>query len=148
MQGEREVDGALGCIAHQRGGFDAERLGDLAQHQQRRIAGTAFELARAAITQVKASRKYPTLTVFRSGRADFDETANLIYGLHDTLLQQITPKQWETIAMYLLKKRVDHTAKALSVDISTASRNLKRGYFWQLEDTSLIMGNIIRHTFL
>jgi hypothetical protein len=112
-----------------------------------RVSGAAFELARAAINQVKTSRKYPTLTVFRSGRADFDEIANLIYGLHDTLLQQITRKQWETIAMYFLKKRVDHTARALSVDISTASRNLKRGYFWQLEDTSLIMGSIIRRTF-
>ena len=112
-----------------------------------RVSGAAFGLARAAINQAKTSRKYPTLTVFRSGRADFDEIANLIYGLHDTLLQQITRKQWETIAMYFLKKRVDHTARALSVDISTASRNLKRGYFWQLEDTSLIMGNIIRRTF-
>jgi SatD family (SatD) len=112
-----------------------------------RVAGQAFEFARAAINQIKETRKYPTLTVFRSNRSDFDEVANLVYGLHDTLLRQITSKQWETIATYLIKNRVDYTAKALSIDISTASRNLKRGYFWQIEHTAVVMENIIRRAF-
>ncbi len=112
-----------------------------------RIAGQAFEFARAAITEIKETRKYPTLTAFRSHRAEFDEIANLVYGLHDTLLRQITAKQWKTIATYLIKNRVDYTAKALSIDISTASRNLKRGYFWQIEHTAVVMEGVIRRTF-
>jgi hypothetical protein len=112
-----------------------------------RIAGQAFEFARAAINEIKETRKYPTLTVFHSPRSEFDGTANLVYGLHDTLLRQITAKQWEAIAMYLLKNRVDYTAKALSIDISTASRNLKRGYFWQIEHTAVVMESVIRRTF-
>ena len=95
--------------------------------------------ARAAINQIKETRKYPTLTAFRSYNSEFDEIANLVYGLHDTLLRQISAKQWDTIAVYLIKNRVDYTAKALSIDISTASRNLKRGYFWQIEHTTVVM---------
>ena len=112
-----------------------------------RIAGQAFEFARAAINEIKETRKYPTWTVFRSHRAEFDEIANLVYGLHDTLLRQITAKQWGTIATYLVKNRVDLTAKALSIDISTASRNLKRGHFWQIEDTAAAMESVIGRTF-
>jgi SatD family (SatD) len=112
-----------------------------------RIGGQAFEFARAAINAIKETRKYPTLTAFRSHNPELDDLANLVYGLHDTLLRQITPKQWETIAMYLIKNRVDYTAKALSIDISTASRNLKRGYFWQLEHTAVVMQNVIRCAF-
>jgi hypothetical protein len=112
-----------------------------------RLSGQAFEFARAAINQIQETRKYPTLTAFRSGRVEFDEIANLVYGLHDTLLRRITAKQWETIATYLIKNRVDYTAKALSIDISTASRNLKRGYFWQIEHTAVVMEDIIHRTF-
>jgi SatD family (SatD) len=112
-----------------------------------RIAGQAFEYARAAISAIKKTRKYPTLTAFRSHNSDFDELANLVYGLHDTLLRQITEKQWETIAIYLIKNRVDYTARALSVDISTASRNLKRGHFWQIEQTASVMESVIRRSF-
>ena len=112
-----------------------------------RIAGQAFEFARAAINQIKETRKYPTLTAFRSYSSELDEIANLVYGLHDTLLRQISAKQWETIAIYLIKNRVDYTAKALSVDISTASRNLKRGYFWQIEHTTAVMESVLGRAF-
>jgi hypothetical protein len=112
-----------------------------------RIAGEAFEFARAAINEINEARKYPTLTAFRSTNFEFDEIANLIYGLHDTLLRHITAKQWETIATYLVKDRVDYTAKALSIDISTASRNLKRGYFWQIEHTAVVMETVLRRAF-
>jgi hypothetical protein len=112
-----------------------------------RLSGQAFEFARTAINQIKETRKYPTLTAFRSPNSELDEIANLVYGLHDTLLRQITAKQWETIAIYLIKNRVDYTAKALSVDISTASRNLKRGYFWQIEQTTVVMENVLRRAF-
>ena len=112
-----------------------------------RISGKAFEFARAAISQIKETRKYPTLTAFRSHNSEFDEVANLVYGLHDTLLRQISAKQWETIAVYLIKNRVDHTAKALSIDISTASRNLKRGYFWQIDQTTVVMESVLGRAF-
>jgi len=113
-----------------------------------RIAGQAFEFARAAINTIKEARKYPTLTAFCSHNPDFDELANLVYALHDTLLRQISAKQWEAIATYLIKNRVDYTAKALSIDISTASRNLKRGHFWQIENTAVVMERVIRRAFL
>lgn len=109
-----------------------------------RIAGEAFENARQAITEIKSTRKYPTLTRFHSGRRIFDDVANLIYGLHDTLIRRTTTKQWETIATYLIKNRVDYTAQALGIDRSTASRNLKRGFFWQIEDTIIVMEEMIR----
>ena len=112
-----------------------------------RVAGQAFECARAAINGIRETRKYPTLTVFRSQNPEFDAVANLVYGLHDTLLRQITSKQWETIATYLIKDRVDYTAKAMSIDISTASRNLKRGYFWQIEHTAVVMETVLRRAF-
>src|SRR6266478_1867767 len=109
-----------------------------------RIAGEAFESARQAILEIKSTRKYPTLTRFHSGRRIFDDAANLIYGLHDTLMRRTTTKQWETIATYLIKNRVDYTAQALDIDRSTASRNLKRGFFWQMEDTIVVMEEVIR----
>ena len=112
-----------------------------------RISGEAFEFARAAINEIKESRKYPILTAFRSQNSELDEIANLVYGLHDTLLRQITAKQWQTIATYVIKNRVDYTAKALSIDISTASRNLKRGYFWQIEHTTVVMESVLRRAF-
>lgn len=111
------------------------------------IAGEAFENARAAVTEIRGQRKYPTLTVFRSNHGSFDRVANLVYGLHDTLLLRTTAKQWETIAVYLVKNRVDHTAKALAIDRSTASRNLRRGFFWQMEDTVLVMEELIGERF-
>jgi hypothetical protein len=112
-----------------------------------RVTGKAFENARKAIIEIKATRKYPTLTIFRTNRESFDRVANLIYGLHDTLLRRTTAKQWETIAVYLIKNRVDYTAKALEIDSSTASRNLKRGFFWQMEDTVLVMEKFISESF-
>jgi SatD family (SatD) len=112
-----------------------------------RLAGEAFENARKAIIEIKTTRKYPTLTLFHTNRESFDRIANLIYGLHDTLLRRATAKQWETIAVYLIKNRVDYTAKALEIDRSTASRNLKRGFFWQMEDTVLVMEQFISEGF-
>jgi hypothetical protein len=75
------------------------------------------------------------LTGFKTKDAVFDSTANLIYALQDTLLLKITEKQWETIAEFRRKRRLQATAKAMRLDMSTVSRNLKRGYFWQVEQT-------------
>jgi hypothetical protein len=102
-----------------------------------RLGGEAFELARIALGGVKggAGNKFKVLTRFASRDAMFDSTANLIYALQDTLLQKITEKQWETIAVFRRKRRLEAAAKELRLDASTVSRNLKRGYFWQVEQT-------------
>jgi len=70
-----------------------------------RIAGQAFEFARAAINQIKGNKEISDADLFRSYSSELDEIANLVYGLHDTLLRQISAKQWETIAIYLIKNR-------------------------------------------
>jgi hypothetical protein len=102
-----------------------------------RLGGEAFQFARAALEGVKrgAGNKVKVLTGFRTKDAVFDSTANLIYALQDTLLLKITEKQWETIAEFRRKRRLQATAKAMRLDMSTVSRNLKRGYFWQVEQT-------------
>jgi hypothetical protein len=50
--------------------------------------------------------------------------------------------------VYLIKNRVDYTAKSLKIDRSTASRNLRRGFFWQMEDTVSVMEEFIRESFI
>jgi hypothetical protein len=102
-----------------------------------RLGGEAFELARTALGGVKsgAGNKFKVLTRFASKDALFDSTANLIYALQDTLLQEITEKQWETIVVFRKKRRLRAAARSLRLDESTVSRNLKRGYFWQMEQT-------------
>jgi len=112
-----------------------------------RLAGQAFEFARQAVTDTREARKYPVLTLFRSKAAEFDETANLVYGLHDTLVSGTTAKQWATIAAYLDQNRVDYTARAMGIDRSTASRNLKRGHFWQMVETATIMERLLERSF-
>ncbi len=102
-----------------------------------RLGGEAFQFARAALEGIKggAGNKFKVLTAFRSNDLVFDSTANLIYALHDTLLLKITEKQWETMEVFRKKRRLEAAARALRLDISTVSRNLKRGYFWQVQQT-------------
>ena len=102
-----------------------------------RLGGEAFQFARVALERVKAGEgnKFRVLTGFKTQDAGFDSTANLIYALQDTLLLKVTEKQWETIAVFRKKRRLHDAAKAMGLDVSTVSRNLKRGYFWQVEET-------------
>ncbi|HEY6443585.1 MAG TPA: SatD family protein [Candidatus Acidoferrales bacterium] len=111
-----------------------------------RLNGTAFVLARQAIDGVKrgAVEGFPTLTAFRSTRKSFDRIANLIYGLHDTLLFEVTDTQWRTMNVYFAQQRVDWTARKLKVDISTASRNLKRSKYRQLASVANTMKWLIQ----
>jgi len=113
------------------------------------LGGQAFQFARHAMEDIKdrSSHKYQVLTAFRSTNERFDLVANLVYGLHDTLLLGISEKQWSTIAAYMARNRVDLTAKAMKVNVSTASRNLKRGYYWQFADTIENMSQIIESYF-
>jgi len=113
------------------------------------LTGEAFQLARGAIESIKEGSlfKFDVLTAFASGNEDFNGTINLIYGLHDTLVLQITAKQWEAIGAFLSRETLKPTARRLRVDISTVSRSLKRGYYWQLAETVNHAGSFIERTF-
>jgi hypothetical protein len=87
------------------------------------------------------------LTSFESGKDLFDSIANAIYRLQDTLLERTTAKQWATINMQIQTARQDATARKLALDISTVSRNLRRGYYWQLTETVNVMERIIQAYF-
>jgi SatD family (SatD) len=115
-----------------------------------RLNGAAFVLARQAIEAVKRGsvHRFPTLTAFRSTRKSFDRIANLIYGLNDTLLFDITDTQWRTMNVYFSEQRVDRTARKLKVDTSTASRNLKRSNYWQLASVASTMKWLIQEEWL
>src|SRR5882724_3746176 len=113
-----------------------------------RLGGEAFQFARQAIEDVKAGNlyKFKVLTAFVSRREQFDKTINLIYGLHDTLVLKITARQWETISAFIEKPTLEQTARQLKLDDSTVSRNLKRGYHWQLSETVKTAGSLIQST--
>jgi hypothetical protein len=124
-------------------------ISDRIQPPVNQLTGEAFQLARRAIESVKEGSlfKFDVLTAFASGNEDFDDTINLIYGLHDTLVLRITSKQWEAIGAFLSREALEPTARRLRVDISTVSRNLKRGYYWQLAETVNRAGSFIERTF-
>jgi hypothetical protein len=111
-----------------------------------RLSGQPFVLARTALENLKHKNDYrfEVLTSFRSKNPVFDSTANLIYGLQDTLLLRITSKQWENIGTFRKWRRLDTSAKALDVDASTVWRNLRRGHYWQLEESIAGMRTLIR----
>jgi hypothetical protein len=114
-----------------------------------RLGGEAFQSARAAIENIKAGNlfKFTTLTAFVSRQEHFNKTINLIYGLNDTLVLKISARQWQTIQEFLDKPTLEKTAKRLKLDDSTVSRNLKRGYYWQITETVKVVGSLIKHTF-
>jgi hypothetical protein len=110
--------------------------------------GEAFERARSATEKLKAGTpKYRLLTLFDSGKPLFDTVANTIYSLHDSLLQRITSKQWAVINTLLETGRQEQAAKRLKLDISTVSRNLKRGSYWHLLETAEAMEQIVKAYF-
>jgi len=125
------------------------RISDRIQPPVNRLGGEAFQRARGAIENIKTSSlfKFDVLTAFESRNAGFNSTINLIYGLHDTLVLKITEKQWETIEEFLDTPTLEQTAKRLRLDASTVSRNLKRGYYWQLSETVKVAGSLIERTF-
>ncbi|MDH3588653.1 MAG: SatD family protein [Gammaproteobacteria bacterium] len=95
--------------------------------------GEAFLSARDAINLVKERRtKYLRLTAFKSADLARDELLGHLYGLHDTLLMQITPTQWRTIDAVLETGQQDDAAEKLGLSASTVSRNLRRAHYWQM----------------
>jgi len=123
-------------------------IGGVAERIERpvnRMGGEAFQRARRAIEAIKEEHtKYEVLTAFRTGNEAFDSTANLIYALQDTLLREVTRKQWSTIQAFLAAGGIRGAARRLRLDESTVSRNLKRSYFWQMQDTIAGMEKLIR----
>jgi hypothetical protein len=130
-------------------GIGFGRITDRIQPPVNRLGGEAFQSARKAIDSVKAQGlfKFEVLTAFASSDAHFNETINLIYGLHDTLVLKITEKQWETIEQFLDRPTLQRTARRLKLDNSTVSRNLKRGYYWQLSETVKVAESLIKTQF-
>ena len=110
--------------------------------------GEAFERARAAINQLKGKRsKTGVLTSFVTGNEMFDLIGNTIYHLHDSLLQSVSTKQWETINVLIETSGQERAAKKLGLNKSTVSRNLRRGFWWQIQETQTAMERIIEAYF-
>ncbi|PYT66428.1 MAG: hypothetical protein DMG39_26820 [Acidobacteria bacterium] len=130
-------------------GVGIGEVADRIQPPVNRLTGEAFQFARWALENVKNNGlfKFEVLTAFASHDEPFNQTINLLYGLHDTLMLQITAKQWEAIRQFLDQQALKQTAKRLQRDVSTVSRNLKRGYYWQLAETAKVAGAFIEHTF-
>ena len=63
------------------------------------------------------------------------------------LVLKITERQWETIQEFHDTPTLEKTAKRLKLDDSTVSRNLKRGYYWQLTETVKATASLIKRTF-
>jgi SatD family (SatD) len=110
--------------------------------------GEAFERARAAADYLKAgSGRFPLLTRCATGDASFDDTANTIYGLQDTLLRGVTAKQWETINRYMQSDGQEEAARRLGLTASTVSRNLKRAHYWQFETARETLEKLLKQKF-
>jgi hypothetical protein len=130
-------------------GVGMGRINERVKAPVNHLSGEAFESARKAIESIKQEVRFTfqAFTAFQTSNPLFNETANLLYGLHDTLAFQITDKQWETINAYIESPTVKKTARRLKLNISTVSRNLKRGYYWQLSETVKVAESLIRQVF-
>jgi len=130
-------------------GIGVGRINDRIRPPVNQLSGPAFESARTAIDRVKSGHafKFDTLTVFVSSDEEFDQAINLLYGLNDTLVRDVTSKQWETIRAALKYGSVDRSAHHLGLDVSTVSRNLKRGYYWQQSQTVKAAESLLNRVF-
>jgi SatD family (SatD) len=130
-------------------GIGIGEVSDRIQAPVNRLGGTAFQSARRAIESIKSSNRFhfEVLTAFEFPDASLNTTMNLLYGLHDTLVLKIRTKQWETICEFLDQRTLEQTARRLHLDVSTVSRNLKRGYYWQLVETGKVAGELIERAF-
>jgi len=116
------------------------RIADRIQPPVNRLGGDAFQRARQAMDRLKTGNlfRFDTLTAFSSRNERFDATMNLLYGLQDTLVLKIKKKQWDAINAFSDRQNLERTARRLKLDASTVSRNLKRGYYWQLLETAKV----------
>jgi hypothetical protein len=56
-------------------------------------------------------------------------------------------KQWQTINVHMETNRQDLTARKLRLNESTVSRNLRRGFWWQIQETRQAMERVIEAYF-
>lgn len=97
-------------------------------------SGPSLELAREALESLRAPRKYPYRTAFRTPVEDLERSVGLAWRLRDSLLDRATERQVETMrAMWRLDSQ-ELVAHRLGIDASTVSRTLRRGGWWELED--------------
>ena len=73
-------------------GIGIGEVSDRIQPPVNHLTGEAFQLARVALENVKSRGlyKFEVLTAFASHNEPFNQTINLVYGLHDTLVSRIT----------------------------------------------------------
>jgi hypothetical protein len=110
--------------------------------------GEAFERARKAIDEIKKGRTGSSrTTAFVSDNMEFDLIANTVYHLHDTLIQGISSRQWQTINVQLSLKTQERTAKKLGLHTSSVSRTLRRGFYNQIEETRATMELLMERYF-
>ena len=111
--------------------------------------GQAFERAREAMERLKTKQsKIPVLTSFVTGDQMFDLIANTVYDLHDSLLEGVSARQWATINAQMETNRQDLTAKKLRLNESTVSRSLRRGFWWQIQETRDAIEQVIERYFV
>src|SRR5262249_39670243 len=130
-------------------GIGIGRIAEPIRPPVNQLSGEAFQFARSALDRVKSggSFKFETLTSFVSSDAAFNDVVNFIYGINDTFVLGVTPRQWQTIAAFLKTGFLERAAKILRLDISTVSRNLKRGYYWQQSETVKAAESLLRRAF-
>jgi len=110
--------------------------------------GEAFERAREAMNRLKSKRsKTGVLTSFITGNEMFDLIGNTVYQLHDSLFESISTKQWETINVLMETSAQDRAARKLRLNKSTVSRNLRRAFWWQIQETQRAMERIMEGYF-
>jgi hypothetical protein len=110
------------------------------------MGGSAFLLARRAIEEVKGGRvhRFPALTAVRGGGERTELVLNLVYGLQDTLLARISPEQWRTIEAFRRSTTMSRAAQRLKLSASTVLRNLERAGYWQIEEATAQMRDLLR----
>jgi|GEM_PF-544186 len=113
------------------GGIDAPPVSGEPLNQS--STGDAFYRAREALGRLDDGKeKFERKTRLDSGQEALDLPVNLAYGLVDSLLRKTTERQWETIQAHEEYGGVEKAAEVLNLDPSTVSRNLQRGFYWQI----------------
>lgn len=96
--------------------------------------GPALEFAREAIDSLKGTQKYPYQTAIRAPIEELESGVGLALRLRDALLERATDRQRETMrAMWRLGSQ-ERVADRLGVNVSTVSRTLQRGGWWEIDD--------------
>jgi len=108
--------------------------------------GMAFERAREAIKALNGERNTRARsTLIISDNEEFDAIVNTVYQLHDTLVDEIKPKQWAIINARLEEDGQESTARRVGLNKSLVSRLLKRGHYSVLIATKQVVRTIITH---